>query len=112
MAVAGVAAVLAVVAGFWAVPDRYAITVVSRAGYWMVLAGFACWLWSLRGIVRGDGGGFWRQSRDRAGVALVACAGVVLLVHERFGFKKQGHLGKVGFKFDRWLGVVLMQKSL
>jgi L-amino acid N-acyltransferase YncA len=24
----------------------------------------------------------------------------------------QGHLGKVGFKFGRWLGTVLMQKSL
>ena len=35
-----------------------------------------------------------------------------IALHERFGFKKQGHLGKVGFKFDRWLGVVLMQKSL
>lgn len=33
-------------------------------------------------------------------------------LHEQFGFKKQGHLAKVGFKFDRWLGTILMQKSL
>ena len=33
-------------------------------------------------------------------------------LHEAFGFKSQGHLGKVGFKFGRWLGVVLLQKSL
>jgi phosphinothricin acetyltransferase len=33
-------------------------------------------------------------------------------LHERFGFKSQGHLGKVGFKFGRWLGTYLMQKSL
>jgi L-amino acid N-acyltransferase YncA len=33
-------------------------------------------------------------------------------LHEQFGFKKQGHLGKVGFKFERWLGTILMQKSL
>lgn len=33
-------------------------------------------------------------------------------LHETFGFKNQGHLGKVGFKFGRWLGTVLMQKSL
>jgi phosphinothricin acetyltransferase len=33
-------------------------------------------------------------------------------LHESFGFKHQGHLGKVGFKFGRWLGTVLMQKSL
>lgn len=33
-------------------------------------------------------------------------------LHQTFGFKHQGHLGKVGFKFGRWLGTVLMQKSL
>ena len=33
-------------------------------------------------------------------------------LHEAYGFKHQGHLGKVGFKFGRWLGTVLMQKSL
>ena len=35
-----------------------------------------------------------------------------IALHERFGFRHQGHLGKVGFKFGRWLGTVLMQKSL
>ena len=35
-----------------------------------------------------------------------------IALHERFGFKSQGHLGKVGFKFGRWLGVVMLQKSL
>jgi phosphinothricin acetyltransferase len=35
-----------------------------------------------------------------------------IALHESFGFKHQGHLGKVGFKFGRWLGTVLMQKSL
>jgi L-amino acid N-acyltransferase YncA len=33
-------------------------------------------------------------------------------LHKEFGFKDIGHMGKVGFKFDRWLGTVLMQKSL
>jgi L-amino acid N-acyltransferase YncA len=33
-------------------------------------------------------------------------------LHEKFGFREIGHMGKVGFKFDRWLGAVLMQKSL
>ncbi|MSZ19309.1 MAG: GNAT family N-acetyltransferase [Actinobacteria bacterium] len=33
-------------------------------------------------------------------------------LHEQCGFKNQGHLAKVGFKFDRWLGTILMQKSL
>jgi L-amino acid N-acyltransferase YncA len=33
-------------------------------------------------------------------------------MHKSFGFKEIGHMGRVGFKFDRWLGTVLMQKSL
>jgi phosphinothricin acetyltransferase len=33
-------------------------------------------------------------------------------MHESLGFVHQGHLGKVGFKFGRWLGTVLLQKSL
>lgn len=35
-----------------------------------------------------------------------------IALHESFGFKRQGHLAKVGFKFGRWLGTVLLQKSL
>lgn len=33
-------------------------------------------------------------------------------LHERFGFTESGRMGKVGFKFGRWLGVINMQKSL
>ena len=33
-------------------------------------------------------------------------------LHKNLGFKQVGHMGKVGFKFDRWLGTVLLQKSL
>ena len=29
-------------------------------------------------------------------------------LHETFGFKSQGHLGKVGFKFGKWLGTHLL----
>lgn len=39
-------------------------------------------------------------------------AGASIELHRRFGFKEIGHMGKVGFKFGRWLGTVLMQKSL
>ena len=47
-------------------------------------------------------------------VAVISDSGAESSVrlHEQFGFSKQGHLGKVGFKFDRWLGTILMQKSL
>ena len=33
-------------------------------------------------------------------------------LHESFGFVEVGRLGKVGFKFNRWLGTVLLQKHL
>jgi L-amino acid N-acyltransferase YncA len=47
-------------------------------------------------------------------VAVISDSGAEssIKLHEQFGFKTQGHLGKVGFKFGRWLGTVLMQKSL
>ena len=35
-----------------------------------------------------------------------------LKLHEQFGFKEIGRMGKVGFKFDRWIGTVLLQKSI
>jgi phosphinothricin acetyltransferase len=47
-------------------------------------------------------------------VAVISDSGAESSVrlHEQFGFTRQGHLGKVGYKFDRWLGTILMQKSL
>lgn len=47
-------------------------------------------------------------------IAVIADKGAEgsLKLHERFGFKEIGHMGKVGFKFGRWIGTVLMQKSL
>jgi L-amino acid N-acyltransferase len=38
-------------------------------------------------------------------------AGSVAL-HERFGFQKVGHFPQVGFKFDRWLDVVYLQRII
>ncbi len=47
-------------------------------------------------------------------VAVIADRGAdaSIALHERFGFKEIGRMGRVGFKFGRWLGTVLMQKSL
>jgi L-amino acid N-acyltransferase YncA len=47
-------------------------------------------------------------------IAVIADKGAdgSLKLHERFGFEEIGHMGKVGFKFGRWLGTYLMQKSL
>jgi L-amino acid N-acyltransferase YncA len=35
-----------------------------------------------------------------------------IALHEKFGFTEVGRMGRVGFKFDRWIGTVLLQKSL
>jgi L-amino acid N-acyltransferase YncA len=47
-------------------------------------------------------------------IAVVADKGAEasIQMHKNFGFKEVGHMGRVGFKFDRWLGTVLLQKSL
>ena len=47
-------------------------------------------------------------------VAVIADRGAEasIALHARYGFKEIGRMGKVGFKFGRWLGTVLMQKSL
>jgi phosphinothricin acetyltransferase len=47
-------------------------------------------------------------------VAVIADKGAEASValHERFGFTEIGRMGKVGFKFGRWLGTIYMQRSL
>ncbi|MCD5347690.1 GNAT family N-acetyltransferase [Agromyces sp. H3Y2-19a] len=47
-------------------------------------------------------------------IAVIADQGAEgsLVLHERFGFTEIGRMGRVGFKFDRWLGTILMQRSL
>ncbi|MRG61740.1 GNAT family N-acetyltransferase [Agromyces sp. CFH 90414] len=47
-------------------------------------------------------------------IAVVADQGAEasLALHEKFGFTEIGRMGKVGYKFDRWLGTVLLQRSL
>lgn len=47
-------------------------------------------------------------------IAVIADKGAEasIALHQRFGFTEGGHMGKVGFKFDRWIGTILMQKSL
>ena len=37
---------------------------------------------------------------------------VSVLLHEQFGFAIVGRLPEVGRKFDRWLDLVLMHKTL
>ncbi len=39
-------------------------------------------------------------------------AAASIALHRRFGFTEVGRMDRVGFKFDTWLGVVMLQKSL
>ena len=47
-------------------------------------------------------------------IAVIADQGAEgsIALHEKFGFVEIGRMGRVGFKFDRWLGTVLLQKTL
>ncbi len=47
-------------------------------------------------------------------IAVIADKGAEpsVALHRSFGFTEIGHMGKVGFKFGRWLGTYLLQKSL
>ncbi|PJJ61635.1 GNAT family N-acetyltransferase [Compostimonas suwonensis] len=47
-------------------------------------------------------------------IAVIADKGAdaSIAMHKNFGFKEIGRMGRVGYKFERWLGTVMMQKSL
>ena len=47
-------------------------------------------------------------------LAVIADSGAEssLGLHRSLGFKETGRMGKVAFKFDRWIGTVMMQKDL
>jgi phosphinothricin acetyltransferase len=35
-----------------------------------------------------------------------------LRIHQKFGFKKSGVLKKIGFKNNKWIDAILMQKNI
>jgi L-amino acid N-acyltransferase YncA len=47
-------------------------------------------------------------------LAVIADSGAEasLTMHKRCGFKEIGRMGRVGYKFDRWIGTIMLQKSL
>lgn len=55
-----------------------------------------------------------RAAGGREMIALIADrnADASIHLHESFGFANVGHMGKVGFKYDRWLGTVMLVKNL
>ena len=78
---------LAVLIGFFAIPGAMAIVFVSDTGYWFELVAFLIFVWALWQAFRDDLRMFRWRSLDWATVAIIALSGVVLLVHETFGFK-------------------------
>jgi L-amino acid N-acyltransferase YncA len=50
--------------------------------------------------------------REMIAVIADAKADASIALHARLGFVEVGRMGRVGFKFGRWLGTVTMQKSL
>jgi len=78
---------LAVVLGFFAIPDQTAIVFVSKAGFWFVLLGFIIFLRALWLTYRDDLRALRWAAIDWPSVAIVGLGGTVLLVHETFGFK-------------------------
>ncbi|MBR21402.1 MAG: N-acetyltransferase family protein [Leifsonia sp.] len=55
-----------------------------------------------------------READVKEIIAVIADRGAdaSIRLHEKFGFRQTGAMGRVGYKFDRWLGIVLLQKSL
>jgi L-amino acid N-acyltransferase YncA len=55
-----------------------------------------------------------QQKGIREIVAVISDKGAEASValHERLGFTEVGRMGRVGFKFGRWLGTIYLQKSL
>lgn len=51
---------------------------------------------------------------DHHAILAVICASQTpsLKLHEQYGFEKAAHFREVGFKFNRWLDVIVMQKLI
>ena len=79
--------VLAMVLGFVAIPDSPAIVFVSKAGFWFVLLAFAIFVHALWQTWADEIRGLCWRTVDWTSVAVVVVGGVILLVHETFGFK-------------------------
>src|SRR6187549_3248206 len=82
------AALVAVILGFVAIPPDRALALMIGWGYWAMLGTVGWFLWSLWRLARADG---WKPGPPAAGAwkipALIVACGFVLLVHERYGFK-------------------------
>lgn len=79
---------LAVVLGFFAVPAPAALFFITKCGYWAMLGTVVWFGWALYELGRIDRP--WVEARSRFSLKellLILGCGLLLLVHEKFGFK-------------------------
>ena len=71
--------------------------------------GHGCGQALLAALIEGCEQGPWRQM-----IAVIGDSGNAASVglHQRFGFRQVGTLTSVGFKLERWVDTVLMQRAL
>jgi hypothetical protein len=69
------------------IPDGTAIVFVSKTGFWLVLVAFGLFVTSLWQTFEADLRNFNWRAVDKVSLLVIALAGVILLVHETFGFK-------------------------
>jgi hypothetical protein len=80
--------VLAAVLGFVTFSPASALSILTAGGYWVMLGTAAWFAWSLWGVARESRP--WAGLREPAGwaiPALILGCGLILLVHETYGFK-------------------------
>lgn len=81
-------ALLAVILGFVAFSPEAALALMTVGGYWAMLGTFSWFVWSLWRIWRADGQRLHLPGRDNWKIpALIVGCGLVLLIHESYGFK-------------------------
>ena len=81
-------AILAVVLGFATLTADQSLRAIIFGGYWVMLLMTALFAWSLWRVACDDWRGWdaWWQAPRWPAALIVAC-GILLLVHERYGFK-------------------------
>jgi hypothetical protein len=86
----GAVSLLSGLTGFVFVPNSVALGLVTNTGYWCVLLAFVGFLWALWRTYRGD---LERvrlaglRGLDWGSIGVVGAGGIILIVHESFGFK-------------------------
>ncbi|HEY4246271.1 MAG TPA: glycosyltransferase family 39 protein [Lacunisphaera sp.] len=79
---------MAVVLAFFSISSDLALQIVIYCGYWVMLLTTVLFIWSLVRVAKGfrETLSRWRE-KPRWPVALIVGCGILLLVHETYGFK-------------------------